>query len=78
MSESVERTSFDLRYEGYRMRDKAGEARLLASIVERGPIAAPAGTAADHSACILGEDESRTGAMRTGGHRSSPVRSQFR
>jgi len=36
VSESVERTSFDLRYEGYRMRDKAGEARLLASIVERG------------------------------------------
>ena len=36
MSESVERTSFDLRYEGYRMRDKAGEARLLRSIVERG------------------------------------------
>ena len=36
MSESVERTSLDLRYEGYRMRDKAGEARLLASITERG------------------------------------------
>ena len=36
MNESVERTSLDRRYEGYRMRDKAGEARLLASITERG------------------------------------------
>lgn len=36
MSESVELTTLDLRYEHYRMRDSAGEARLLASITERG------------------------------------------
>ena len=36
MNESVERTSLDLRYEGYRMRSPAGEAQLLASIAERG------------------------------------------
>jgi hypothetical protein len=32
----VERSSLDLRYEGYRLRDNAREARLLASIAERG------------------------------------------
>jgi ParB/RepB/Spo0J family partition protein len=36
MSESVERSSLDLRYEGYRLRDDVAEARLLASIAERG------------------------------------------
>lgn len=36
MSEKVERSSFDLRYEGHRLRDDAREARLLASIAERG------------------------------------------
>ncbi len=36
MSETVERSSLDLRYEGYRLRNDAAEARLLASIVERG------------------------------------------
>jgi hypothetical protein len=36
VSENVELTSFNLRYEGHRMRDDAREARLLASIVERG------------------------------------------
>ena len=36
MSQTVERSSLDLRYEGYRMRDEAAEARLLASIAERG------------------------------------------
>jgi len=36
MSESVELSSLDLRYEGYRLRDDAREARLLASIAERG------------------------------------------
>jgi ParB/RepB/Spo0J family partition protein len=36
MSESVERSSLDLRYEGYRLRNDAAEARLLASITERG------------------------------------------
>jgi hypothetical protein len=36
MSEMVERSSLDLRYEGHRLRDDAREARLLASIAERG------------------------------------------
>ena len=36
MSETVERTSLDLRYQTYRLRDDACEARLLASITERG------------------------------------------
>jgi hypothetical protein len=36
MSETVERSSLDLRYEGYRLRDEAAEARLLASIGARG------------------------------------------
>jgi ParB/RepB/Spo0J family partition protein len=36
MSETVERTSLDLRYQGYRLRNDAAEARLLASIAERG------------------------------------------
>jgi hypothetical protein len=36
MTESVERSTLDLRYEGYRVRDGAAEARLRASIAERG------------------------------------------
>ncbi len=36
MSQIVERSSLDLRYEGHRLRDGAREARLLASIAERG------------------------------------------
>ena len=36
MSETVERRSLDLRYEGYRVRHDAAEARLLSSIAERG------------------------------------------
>jgi hypothetical protein len=36
MSESVERSTLDLRYEGHRLRDDGREARLLASIAERG------------------------------------------
>jgi hypothetical protein len=32
----IELSSLDLRYESYRQRDRAGEARLLASIAERG------------------------------------------
>jgi len=36
MSQSVERSSLDLRYESYRLRNAAAEARLLASIAERG------------------------------------------
>ena len=35
MSESVERTSLDLRYQTYRLRNDKAEARLLASIAER-------------------------------------------
>ena len=36
MSETVERSSLDLRYESCRLRNSAAEARLLASIAERG------------------------------------------
>lgn len=36
MSQTVERSSLDLRYESYRLRNDAAEARLLASIAERG------------------------------------------
>lgn len=36
MSETVERNSLDLRYESHRLRNDAAEARLLASIAERG------------------------------------------
>jgi len=36
MSESVERSTLDLRYKGHRVRDDAAEARLRASITERG------------------------------------------
>ena len=36
MSETVERSSLDLRYESYRLCSGAAEARLLASIAERG------------------------------------------
>ena len=36
MSENVELSSLDLRYEGYRLRDDAREARLMASIATRG------------------------------------------
>jgi hypothetical protein len=36
MSENVELSSLDLRYEGHRLRDDAREARVLASIVQRG------------------------------------------
>ncbi|MCK5804150.1 MAG: chromosome partitioning protein ParB [Lentisphaeria bacterium] len=35
MSETVERTSLDLRFQSYRLRNEAVEARLLASIAER-------------------------------------------
>ena len=36
MSQTVERTSLDLRYQSYRLRNDAAEARLLVSIAERG------------------------------------------
>jgi len=36
LSENVELSSLNLRYEDYRLRDAAGEARVLASIAERG------------------------------------------
>jgi len=36
MSETVERSSLDLRYESYRLRNGAAEARLLASVAEHG------------------------------------------
>jgi len=36
MSETVERSTLDLRYQDHRLRDKAREARLLSSIAQRG------------------------------------------
>jgi hypothetical protein len=36
MSQSIELSTLDLRYEGYRLRDAAGEARVMASIAQRG------------------------------------------
>jgi len=36
MSQPVELSTFNLRYEGYRLRDQAREARLLASLALRG------------------------------------------
>lgn len=36
MSDNVELSSLDLRYEGYRLRDDAREARLMGSIAQRG------------------------------------------
>jgi hypothetical protein len=36
MSETIERSTLDLRYQDHRLRDKAREARLLGSIVQRG------------------------------------------
>jgi ParB-like chromosome segregation protein Spo0J len=36
MSPTVERNSLDLRFQNYRLRNEAAEARLLASIAERG------------------------------------------
>ena len=36
MSTNVELSSLDLRYEGYRLRDDAREARWMASIAQRG------------------------------------------
>ena len=36
MSQHVELSTLNLRYEGYRLRDNAREARLLASIAARG------------------------------------------
>ncbi|MFW6170484.1 MAG: chromosome partitioning protein ParB [Planctomycetota bacterium] len=36
MSESIELSTLNARYEGYRLRDDAGEARVLASMAERG------------------------------------------
>jgi len=36
MSESVERSSLDLRYQSFRLRNDTAEARLLASVAERG------------------------------------------
>jgi hypothetical protein len=36
LNENVELSTLNLRYEGYRLRDNASEARVLASIAERG------------------------------------------
>jgi len=52
MSE-IELTSLDLRYEGYRLRNRAGEARLLASICERGIVEALEGVEVEDRPVLL-------------------------
>ncbi len=52
MSE-IELTSLDLRYEGYRMRNRAGEARLLVSICERGIVESLEGVEVEDSHVLL-------------------------
>ncbi len=52
MSE-IELSSLDLRYEGYRMRNRAGEARLLASICERGIVESLEGVEVEDSHVLL-------------------------
>ncbi|MEI6971679.1 MAG: chromosome partitioning protein ParB [bacterium] len=59
----IELSSLDLRYEGHRMRDRAGEARLLAAIAERG-IAEP----------LEGVDESERHVLLNGFKRLRCVR----
>ncbi len=52
MSE-IELTSLDLRYEGYRMRNRASEARLLVSICERGIVESLEGVEVEDSHVLL-------------------------
>lgn len=52
MSE-IELSSLDLRYEGYRMRNRASEARLLASIAERGIVEPLEGVDLDQGPVLL-------------------------
>ncbi|MCX6844413.1 MAG: chromosome partitioning protein ParB [candidate division WOR-3 bacterium] len=52
MSE-IELSSLDLRYEGYRMRNRADEARLLASICERGIVEPLAGVEVERRPVLL-------------------------
>jgi len=53
MSETVERSSLDLRYEGYRLRNDAAEARLLAAIAERGIEEPLSGVDTSHGRLLL-------------------------
>ena len=53
MSQNVERTSFDLRYQTYRLRDEATEARLLASVALRGIEQPLLGVDAPHGRLLL-------------------------
>ena len=53
MTRSVELSALDLRYESYRMRNPAVEARLLASIAERGIEEALEGVDADGASILL-------------------------
>ena len=53
MSETVERTSLDLRYQTYRLRNHAAEARLLASIAKRGIEQPLSGVAAPRGRLLL-------------------------
>ncbi len=49
----IELSSLDLRFEGYRMKSRAGEARLLASICERGIVEPLEGVESDERHVLL-------------------------
>ena len=70
----IELTSLDLRYEGHRMRDRAGEARLLAAIAERG-IAEPLEGVDENERHVLLNGFKRLRCARKLGLRSVPYMS---
>ena len=51
--QEIELSSLDLRYEGYRMKNRAGEARLLSSICERGIVEPLEGVESDERHVLL-------------------------
>jgi len=53
MMNEIELSSLDLRYESYRMRDRAREARLLASVCERGILEPLEGVSVDAGHVLL-------------------------
>jgi hypothetical protein len=53
MMNEIELSSLDLRYEGYRMRNRAREARLLGSIAERGIVESLEGVSFDVGPVLL-------------------------
>jgi len=72
MSELVELSSLDLRYEGYRLRDDAREARVLSSIAERGIEEPLAGVTRPPAACCWTVSNA-AGARRSWGWMRCPT-----